>query len=90
MQTGRVSTDTEWDEQSITLAEKCGACLLMFATLAVGLYPKFSARSHHAGSGSDEISKMSAAREPDWGAHAGRVRCPGIYACNAIESIEST
>jgi len=41
MQTGRVSTDAEWDEQSITLAEKCGACLLMFATLAVGLYPKF-------------------------------------------------
>ena len=24
----------------ITIAEKCGACLLMFATLAVGLYPK--------------------------------------------------
>jgi NADH:ubiquinone oxidoreductase subunit 4 (subunit M) len=22
------------------MAEKCGACLLMFATLAVGLYPK--------------------------------------------------
>jgi NADH-quinone oxidoreductase subunit M len=30
----------DWKEQSITLAEKCGACLLMFATLAVGLYPK--------------------------------------------------
>ena len=41
MQTGRVSTDADWNEQSITLAEKCGACLLMFATLAVGLYPKF-------------------------------------------------
>ncbi len=26
--------------EPITLAEKCGACLLMFATLAVGLYPK--------------------------------------------------
>src|SRR6266699_4968125 len=41
MQTGRVSTDADWKKQSITLAEKCGACLLMFATLAVGLYPKF-------------------------------------------------
>ena len=41
MQTGRVSTDADWHEQSITLAEKCGACLLMLATLAVGLYPKF-------------------------------------------------
>src|SRR5438093_7695112 len=41
MQTGRVPTDADWKEQSITLAEKCGACLLMFATLAVGLYPKF-------------------------------------------------
>ena len=39
-QTGRVPTDAEWTEQSITLAEKGGACLLMFATLAVGLYPK--------------------------------------------------
>jgi NADH:ubiquinone oxidoreductase subunit 4 (subunit M) len=28
------------DLASITLVEKCGACLLMFATLAVGLYPK--------------------------------------------------
>ena len=26
--------------EPITLAERCGACLLMFATLAVGLYPK--------------------------------------------------
>src|SRR5438045_560922 len=40
VQTGRVPTDTDWNEKSITLAEKCGACLLMFATLAVGLYPK--------------------------------------------------
>jgi NADH-quinone oxidoreductase subunit M len=40
VQAGRVSTDADWTEQSITLAEKCGACLLMFATLAVGLYPK--------------------------------------------------
>src|SRR5712675_1542826 len=32
IQTGRVSTDADWNEQSITLAEKCGACLLMFAT----------------------------------------------------------
>src|SRR5213594_5061490 len=38
--TGRVPTDSDWKEQSITLAEKGGACLLMFATLAVGLYPK--------------------------------------------------
>src|SRR6266550_7188841 len=28
------------DVAPITLSEKCGACLLMFATLAVGLYPK--------------------------------------------------
>ena len=28
------------DLAPITLVEKCGACLLMFATLAVGLYPK--------------------------------------------------
>ena len=41
VQTRRVSTDPDWNEQSITLAEKCGACLLMFATLAAGLYPKF-------------------------------------------------
>jgi NADH-quinone oxidoreductase subunit M len=41
MQPVCVSTDADWNEQSITLAEKCGACLLMFATLAVGLYPKF-------------------------------------------------
>jgi NADH-quinone oxidoreductase subunit M len=41
MQTGRVSTDSDWHEQSISLSEKCGACLLMLATLTVGLYPKF-------------------------------------------------
>src|SRR5947199_497832 len=40
VQAGRVPTDTDWNEQTITLAEKCGACLLMFATLAVGRYPK--------------------------------------------------
>ena len=40
MQAGRVPTDADWKEQPITPAEKCGACLLMFATLAVGLYPK--------------------------------------------------
>ena len=40
-QLGRVPVDPDWNErQQITLAEKCGACLLMFATLAVGLYPK--------------------------------------------------
>jgi NADH-quinone oxidoreductase subunit M len=39
-QTGGLQTDGDWNEQSITLAEKFGACLLMFATLAVGLYPK--------------------------------------------------
>ena len=41
MQQGRVPVDPDWNEQqTITLPEKCGACLLMFATLAVGLYPK--------------------------------------------------
>ena len=44
-QEGRVPIDADWNEQQditarITLAEKSGACLLMFATLAVGLYPK--------------------------------------------------
>ena len=44
-QEGRVSVDADWNEQQdttsrITIAEKCGAGLLMFATLAVGLYPK--------------------------------------------------
>jgi NADH-quinone oxidoreductase subunit M len=41
VQTSRVPTDADWKEQSITFAEKCGACLLMFATLVIGLYPKF-------------------------------------------------
>jgi NADH-quinone oxidoreductase subunit M len=36
----RVSKDADWKEQPITLAEKCGAGLLMFATVAVGVYPK--------------------------------------------------
>jgi len=41
VQQGRVAVDTDWNEQqSITLTEKIGACLLMFTTLAVGLYPK--------------------------------------------------
>src|SRR5204863_1112263 len=42
-QEGRVPIDADWNEDitaRITLAEKSGACLLMFATLAVGLYPK--------------------------------------------------
>jgi NADH:ubiquinone oxidoreductase subunit 4 (subunit M) len=26
--------------EPITFAEKCGACLLMVATLAIGLYPR--------------------------------------------------
>jgi len=38
---GRVALDPDWNEQQkVTAAEKCGACLLMFATVAVGLYPK--------------------------------------------------
>src|SRR5437762_3365489 len=42
MQEGRVTLDADWNEQqNITAAEKIGAALLMFATLAVGLYPKF-------------------------------------------------
>jgi NADH-quinone oxidoreductase subunit M len=42
MHEGRVTLDADWNEQqNITAAEKIGACLLMFATLAVGLYPKF-------------------------------------------------
>jgi NADH-quinone oxidoreductase subunit M len=40
-QQGRVALDPDWNEQqSITLAEKCGACLLMITTVAIGLYPK--------------------------------------------------
>jgi NADH-quinone oxidoreductase subunit M len=41
LQEGHVATDEDWNEQPITVAEKCGAWLLMIATLAVGLYPKF-------------------------------------------------
>jgi NADH-quinone oxidoreductase subunit M len=41
LQDGRVALDPDWNEQQrVTAAEKCGACLLMFATVAVGLYPK--------------------------------------------------
>ena len=45
MQEGRVQVDPDWNEQSnsmppITVPEKWGACLLIFATLAIGLYPK--------------------------------------------------
>src|SRR5438132_4494717 len=41
LQEGRVALDPDWnDQQTVTAAEKCGACLLMFATVAVGLYPK--------------------------------------------------
>ena len=41
MQEGRVPLNPGWNEQhGITAAEKLGACLLMFATFAVGVYPK--------------------------------------------------
>ncbi len=41
-QAGRVPVDSDWHElPPITLAEKCGASLLMTATLVIGLYPKF-------------------------------------------------
>jgi NADH:ubiquinone oxidoreductase subunit 4 (subunit M) len=41
LQQGRVTLDPDWNEQqTITAAEKCGACLLMVTTVAVGLYPK--------------------------------------------------
>jgi len=41
LQEGWVALDSDWNEQqTITAAEKCGACLLMFATVAIGLYPK--------------------------------------------------
>ena len=41
MQEDQVALDPDRNEQqSITAAEKIGACLLMFATLAVGVYPK--------------------------------------------------
>jgi NADH-quinone oxidoreductase subunit M len=41
LQPGRVPVDPDWNEQSaISGAEKWGAGLLMFATLAAGVYPK--------------------------------------------------
>src|SRR5438093_2123842 len=41
LQEGRVPLDTDWNEQqNITAPEKCGACLLMLATLAIRLYAK--------------------------------------------------
>jgi NADH-quinone oxidoreductase subunit M len=41
LQQGRVALGPDWNEQqTITAAEKCGACLLMFATIIVGVYPK--------------------------------------------------
>jgi len=40
MPESQAALDLDWNEQqSITAAEKIGACLLMFATLAVGVYP---------------------------------------------------
>jgi NADH-quinone oxidoreductase subunit M len=41
VQQSRVPVDQEWNEHSaISAAEKWGAGILMFATLAAGLYPK--------------------------------------------------
>jgi NADH-quinone oxidoreductase subunit M len=41
VQQGRVPVDPDWNEHSpISAAEKWGAGILMFATLAAGLYPK--------------------------------------------------
>ena len=45
MQEGRVATDLDLNENEsvenpITLPEKLGACLLIFATFAIGVYPK--------------------------------------------------
>src|SRR5882724_7405859 len=41
LQQDRVVTDPDWNEQQgITLAEKCGAGLLIFTTLIIGLYPR--------------------------------------------------
>jgi len=41
-QQGRVPVEPEWNEQEqITAAEKWGAGLLIFATIAAGVYPKF-------------------------------------------------
>src|SRR5881409_974406 len=40
-QQARVALDPDWNKQQpITTAEKCGACLLMFTTFVVGVYPK--------------------------------------------------
>ena len=40
-QQGRVALDADWSEQGrITLAEKLGAGLLIFTTVAVGVYPQ--------------------------------------------------
>jgi NADH:ubiquinone oxidoreductase subunit 4 (subunit M) len=42
LQQGRAPVDPDLNEQSaISAAEKWGAGLLIFATLAAGLYPKF-------------------------------------------------
>src|SRR5213595_1844535 len=41
LQQARVALVPDWNEQQpITTAEKCGACLLMFTTFVVGVYPK--------------------------------------------------
>jgi NADH-quinone oxidoreductase subunit M len=41
LQQGRATLDADWNEHGrITLAEKLGAGLLIFATLAIGVYPK--------------------------------------------------
>jgi NADH-quinone oxidoreductase subunit M len=41
MQEGRVTLDPDWNEQqSITIPEKIGACMLMLTTVAIGLYPR--------------------------------------------------
>jgi NADH-quinone oxidoreductase subunit M len=41
LQQGRVALDADWNEhERITLAEKLGAGLLVFTTVAVGVYPK--------------------------------------------------
>jgi len=41
LQQAPVALDPDWNEQQpITTAEKCGACLLMFTTFVVGVYPK--------------------------------------------------
>jgi NADH-quinone oxidoreductase subunit M len=41
LQQGRVTLDADWNERGrITLAEKLGAGLLIFATVAIGVYPK--------------------------------------------------